>query len=546
MAELPYFGRSSRTLSDALKSNTSLNFSKTAFVHLDTQGREAERLSYGELDARVDAVAADIVGAGLAGKRLLLLFPPCLDFVVALFACFRAGAIAVPLPNTAGRRTADRVSAIARDAQPAAALTVRRESAAEALGLRCLYVDETSANGDAVDPAMVSPDRVALLQYTSGSTSRPKGVMLSHANLLANNAMIADAFGHDAELRGVGWLPLFHDMGLIGHVLQPVFVGGTSVLMSPLAFLQRPRRWLEAISTWRATTSGGPSHGYALCLRHIQQAAANEFDLSSWRVAYCGSEPINAATLGQFADRFAPAGFDAKAFLPCYGLAEASLLATSRAMGSGIATNGEGRVSCGRAWGAATVSVADPETGAPVAPGQPGEICIAGPHITAGYWNDEAATAALFRTVDGVRQLRTGDIGTLDDGGLHVHGRLKDIVIVMGSNHAAEDIEAVVTASDGLFHQQGCAAFASQSGERERAVVVQEVAARGVADEALTAAAAAASAGVIGALGLRIDDLLIVRAGTLPRTSSGKVQRARTRELYEANDLLRLNGGLAA
>lgn len=538
-------GSDTRTLAEILKLRSINNPDLTCFVHLDTQAREAERLSFGALDARVDAVAADIVREGLAGKRLLLLFPPCLDFVVALFACFRAGAIAVPMPNTAGRRTADRVLAIARDAQPAAALTVRRESGAEALGLRCLYVDE-ARGGDGVDPATIHSDHVALLQYTSGSTSRPKGVMLSHANLLANNAMIAAAFGHDEHLRGVGWLPLFHDMGLIGHVLQPLFVGGLSVLMSPLAFLQRPRRWLEAISTWRATTSGGPSHGYALSLRHIQQAAANEFDLSSWRVAYCGSEPINAATLGQFADRFAPAGFDANAFLPCYGLAEASLLATSRAAGTGIVTNGENRVSCGGIWGHATLVVADPETGAPVADGQAGEICIAGPHITAGYWNDDAATAALFRMVDGVQRLRTGDIGTLDDGGLHVHGRLKDIVIVMGSNHAAEDIEAVVTASDGLFHQQGCAAFASQSGERERAIVVQEVAARGVADDALAAAAAAASAGVIGALGLRIDDLLIVRAGTLPRTSSGKVQRARARELYEANDLLRLNGGLAA
>jgi len=522
-----------------------------AFVQLGNTGLESERLTFGDLDDRVRAVAARLLRRRLGGERLLLLFPPGLDFVVALFVCFRAGAVAVPMPNNAGRRTADRIAAIARDAQPAAILTIRGDPLAPLLGLPSIHVDDADDAGDWAgggfpDRPEGSADDLALMQYTSGSTSRPKGVMLSHANLLANSAMIAAAFGHDRALRGVGWLPLYHDMGLIGHVLQPVFVGGLSVLMPPLSFLQRPQRWLETISTWRATTSGGPSQAYALCLRHVPDQAIADLDLRSWRVAYCGSEPVDASTLRGFADRFAVSGFDAGALLPCYGLAEASLLATSGGAGEGLAAGADGRVSCGRPWGDGTVAIVDPDTGAAVADGGIGEICVSGANVASGYWNDPDASARAFCVHDGVRRLRTGDLGRLHDGTLHVHGRIKDILIVMGSNYAAEDIEAAVTASDGLFAQQGVAAFATLGSTGERAIVVQEVARRRPDEELVIHATQAARTHVLRALGLRVDEIVLVRAGSLPRTSSGKIQRGQVRTVYEQGGLARLDRTIPA
>ncbi len=301
------------------------------------QGEEvADRLSYSGLDRHARSIAAALTATVPPGERVLLLYPPGLEFVAAFFGCLYAGVIAVPAYPPRGRRPDPRLRGIAADCRPRAVLTTaallaRREAvaaqvpelaAAVWLGTELLAEDDR-------DPLTPRPDGIAFLQYTSGSTGTPKGVIVTHANLLDNLERIRRAFGQTAESVVVGWLPLFHDMGLIGNVLQPCYVGADCVLMPPAAFLQRPVRWLEAIQRFGGTTSGGPNFAYDLCVRSVGPEAREQLDLSSWTVAFNGAEPVRRATLDRFAAAFAPCGFRRAAFVPCYGLAEATLLVTA-------------------------------------------------------------------------------------------------------------------------------------------------------------------------------------------------------------------------
>lgn len=536
-------------ISDVLRTRGATHPERTAFVFLDRKCQESSRLSYGRLDEQVDAVASAIVGYDLVGEPVLLVFDPGPEFVIAFFACLRAGAIAVPMPVGGGRRTEDRVAAICIDARPHGILTMSYQilpDEAYAILQGCERIP-TRIDIDRIPKTSARPifdevhsDDLAFLQYTSGSTSTPKGVMLTHGNIMANNAMIAAAFGHDETTRGVGWLPLFHDMGLIGHVIQPVFVGCMSVLMSPLTFLQRPIRWLEAISEWRATHSGGPSHGYALCLRQ-KTTIPDGLDLSSWRMAYCGSEPVRGAILDSFGERFAPYGFNTKAFLPCYGLAEATLLATSRPRGEGVICAGADRrhaISCGRPWEGGSIAIVDVDTGHPVREGDVGEIRVAGPHVALGYWQKDQESRVFAGDMNG-RSVRTGDRGYLDKGELYVLGRLKDIIIIMGVNHSAEDVEAAALTAHASFAGQMAAAFGIDGDNGEQAVIVHEVPGSSPSEEMRRSMEASATA-VVHQLGIRLADVVLVKSGTLPRTSSGKIQRGRVRTLYASGELKRL------
>ena len=309
--------------------------------------QQARTLTYGELDAAARAVAARLLARAKPSGRALLLLPPGPDFVVGFFGCLYAGLAAVPVPLPTRRRGLPRLAAIVRDCQPEVVLA---DAALDALlggaqrdvevamlsTLPRLTVESLGAEeAAAYRPPDLRTDAVALLQYTSGSTGTPKGVMLSHAHLLENERAIQRAFAHDAESVVVGWLPPFHDMGLIGNVLQPIYVGAESVHMAPAHFLVKPWRWLAAISRFRATTSGGPNFAYDLCVQKITEAQAAELDLSSWRVAFNGAEPVRSETLARFAQRFARAGFDRRAFYPCYGLAEATLLVSGGEAGGG-------------------------------------------------------------------------------------------------------------------------------------------------------------------------------------------------------------------
>lgn len=553
------------TFANILRLRASETPHRQAFVFLDPQGAVADELTFAALDDRARIIATELIALGLSGTRILLLFPPGLDFVAALFGCFYAGAVAVPLPHSVGKRVAERIAAIRMNADPAGILTLARtmgdpELRGAFLGddkLTWIYTDTIPERTPRSDFTMASADELALLQYTSGSTSTPKGVMLSHANLTANSAMIAGAFGHDEMLRGVGWLPLFHDMGLVGHVLQPVYVGGLSVLMSPLSFLQRPIRWLRAVSDWKATTSGGPTHGYELCIRAIRAEQTRDLDLSSWTVAYCGSEKVHADTLDRFGERFEAQGFRKRSFYPCYGLAEATLLVTGNCSGAGLtlaqpnraadqSSSPRSAVGCGCTWGGASVVIANPDDRTRQRDGDIGEIWVAGPHVALGYWRERARTNETFRArlADGSGfYLRTGDLGFVADGQLFVVGRIKDTIVIRGLKYSAEDIEATVARSHSAFAGLAGAAFGIEVDGQEHAVVIQEIkSARGVHFDERSEAALSAFGSITREHGLRLADLLLVRVGSLPRTSSGKVQRARSRAIYSSNGFERLNG----
>jgi acyl-CoA synthetase (AMP-forming)/AMP-acid ligase II len=545
----------SSTFCEVLSSRAARAGNKQAFVFLNSGGAVEDELTFGALDLRARALAAKLIEGDLGGKRALLVFPPGLDFVVALFACFYAGVVAVPVPFFSGRRVVERINSIGRDANPIGLLTLARlatepqlrEAAfAKAHDFVWIFTDSIGAEREALDVLpMISPEALAMLQYTSGSTSNPKGVMLSHANLMANSAMIADLFGHDETSRGVGWLPLFHDMGLVGHVLQPVYFGGLSVLMSPLAFLQKPVRWLQAISNWQATTSGGPTHAFELCLRSVRDEETETIDLSSWQIAYCGSEKIRPDILDRFVKRFSANGFRRQSLLPCFGLAEATLLVTGAPRGSKLTTefpdssilNSASAMSCGEPARNSSVVIVDQDTKRKVPDGCVGEIWIQGPHVAQGYWgvsgheNDEQFDARL---ADGAGPyLRTGDLGFMRAGQLFVTGRIKDTIIINGVKHSAEDIEACMCGHQ-VFAGCAGAAFGIDFNGHECAVLIQEVRRGRLDSDELAQAVSSGFASITRQLGLRLFDIVLVKEGALARTSSGKVRRAHAREKYLA------------
>jgi amino acid adenylation domain-containing protein len=499
---------------------------RCAFTFLGDGETPSERLTYAEVDRKARSIAADLQRRGAAGERVLLLFPPGLDFVTVFLGCLYAGAVAVPAyPPSPGRGTG-RLRSLLADAKPRLALTtppLLERVERELEGSTEAAVLEGQSPEDWRPPA-VGPGSLAFLQYTSGSTSTPKGVRVTHGNLIANERAIQHAFGQSEESVVVGWLPLYHDMGLIGNVLQPLWCGATCVLMSPLSFLQRPRRWLEAIDRFRGTTSGGPDFAYSLCVRKIPPAEREGLDLSSWRVAFNGAEPVRAATLDAFAEAFASSGFRREAFYPCYGLAEATLFVSGG--DPEVAPKVVGNlVSCGRAWPGERISVVDSE-GRELPVGEEGEICVSGPSVADGYWEGESFGGFL----------RTGDLGRLDEHGeLFVTGRLKDLIVVRGRNLYPHDVERTAEESHPALRPGGGAAFAVEAEGEERLVVVHEVERRREGDA--REAAEAIRAAVLREHEVSPHEVVAIRAGTLPKTSSGKVRRGACREGYAAGAL---------
>jgi amino acid adenylation domain-containing protein len=537
---------------------------QVAFTFLNDGESTGESLTYGELDARAARIAAELAAPAAKaakvapGERALLLYPPGLDFIAAFFGCLYAGVVAVPAyPPRPNDRSQSRLRAIARDATPKAALTTRAilagaveprgllAVAPELAGVRWLATDAPEVSGGMAEAAAELPEPdagdVAFLQYTSGSTAAPKGVMVTHANLLHNERMIGQAFAMDEASVVVGWLPLYHDMGLIGNVLQPLAAGGRCVLMSPVAFLQRPMRWLEAISRFRGTVSGGPNFAYELCLRKATPEALLGLDLASWRVAFNGAEPVRAATLERFAAAFAPCGFQAASFYPCYGLAEATLFVTGGEPGRAPRVDAEGgRVSCGRPWLGQRLVVADAETGEERPAGAEGEIWLSGPSVARGYWRNPEATVHDFNAFlpDGEGPfLRTGDLGFLAGGELYVTGRLKDLIILRGRNLYPQDVELTAERSHPDLRPGGAAAFAVDAGDagEERLVIVHEVERR--RQSSIAEIAEAVRRAVAAEHEAQVHEVVLIRQSGLPKTSSGKVQRRRCRDLYLQGEL---------
>lgn len=539
-----------------------------AFVFLHDGEDECDAVTYAELDRRSRMVAAVLQGRAPPGARALLMYPPGLDFVSAFFGCLYARVVAVPVFPPRWRepdRNLARAVSVAEDARPEVVLgttrTVEGWARAAAAGTApslatsprgrqdpggtAAWVATDAVDGSAArawrDPAAV-PRTLAFLQYTSGSTAAPRGVMVTHGNLLHNLAYAFRQAGNDGSSVSVSWLPVVHDMGLIDGVLQPVYSGCPAYLMSPNAFLQRPVRWLRAITRYRATRSGAPNFAYDLCVRRIAAAERATLDLGSWRDAYNGAEPVRRSTLDRFAAAFADSGFEAAAFRPCYGLAEATLLVTSGRYARGAPTGADGSdgggepgVSCGRPdFGTAVVAV-DPVTRRRCADGAVGELWVGGPGVAAGYWRRPAQSARTFaaRTAEGHGPfLRTGDLGAVGDDGVRITGRLKDVLIVRGTKHSPQDLERTAEGRHRAVRPGCAAAFAADRGPSgDRIALVAEVNPRELESPAAAhAAIAAIRSGVTEAHGVQLSAVTLVAPGGVEKTTSGKVKRFACRD----------------
>jgi len=533
----PQSVRSGAILSDILEGHGRARADHPALLFLERGEAVTARLTYGELMAAAGALAGGLHDTGLAGVPVVLALPPGPGFVIALLACLRAGAIAVPVPFPAAGEARARLEGILADlgggavlAEPGATLDSRR--------LRRLDPMALAASGPA--PSRPSPDAPAVIQYSSGSTQAPRGIVISQANIIANQAMIGEIFQSTPASVVVNWLPPHHDMGLFGALLYPLFAGATTVLMPPFAFIQNPRRWLEAISRHRGTVAGAPNFGFDLCVRRVPAERVDGLDLSTLEVAFCGSEPIRTESLRRFAGRFAAAGFDPSIFLPCYGLAEATLLVTSVSKGVGVrevalgeAHDERRHVSCGHAPAGCHVTIRDPDSGLELPPPAVGEICVSGPHVAIGVWDGGTQTVAPLPGIAGAgadRRLHTGDVGALTSAGLVVLDRIKDIVIVRGRNIYATDVEAVAFGvAQGVV--PAAATFAVHEADVERLVLVCEIAVkeRGATDlvrlRQMLSEAVGQSCGFV-------PTVEFVAFGALPRTTSGKVRRQAARRLF--------------
>ncbi len=543
------------TLVELLRSRAQTEPERVAYTFL-SDGETAEaRLTYAQLDQQARAVSALLTPLIAQGDRVLLLYPPGLEFIVAFFGCLYAGAVAVPAYPPRRNRNLLRLQAIVADAQASVALTTTpilgRVAPHFAQNpylepLRWLATDNLStAESDYAELALAG-DTLAFLQYTSGSTGLPKGVMLSHANLLHNAALVHHACAHGPDDRYVSWLPTFHDMGFMAGVLQPLYGNLPVYLMSPASFLQRPLTWLEAISRYRATTSGGPNFAYELCVRKITREQMSSLDLSTWTVAFNGAEPIRPETLERFAETFAACGFRRESLYPCYGLAEATLMVSgsrktevpkiksvsSHALELNLVVEAndeesQALVGCGQTMLEQEIVIVDPETLTSCATERVGEIWVAGLSVAQGYWNKLEETEQTFnaRLADSGAgpYLRTGDLGFLQAGELFVTGRLKDLIIIRGLNHYPQDIELTVEKCHAGLRAGCSAAFAFEAAGEERLAIVQEVDQHLEGD--LTPLIEKIREVVVEEHDVQPHAVLLIKAGSIPKTSSGKIQR---------------------
>jgi acyl-CoA synthetase (AMP-forming)/AMP-acid ligase II len=564
------------SLADLLHHRAAVQSHDRAYLVLSDRGREEAAITFGALERRAAALARRVAARAAPGERALLLCPTGIDFIVGLFGCVLAGVVAVPLMLPRRQSARDASAAIVADCAPRLALAPRAlidgargdlVGRIAAAGLEWLAVDD-----EAPEPAVAgvphapAGDDLALLQYTSGSTSAPKGVMVSHANLLANLAMIKTAFGNTRQSTFVSWVPLYHDMGLVINVLQSLYVGSLCVLLAPVAFIQRPLIWLRAISDHRAEVAVAPNFGFDLCVERYRPEEMEGIDLSCWQVALNGAEPVRAETLRRFVETFAPHGFAAASLYPAYGMAEATVLVSAGRRGAGAVLRSLSReglhrhragapigagdaqvaVGCGRALAGERIAIVDPASRRRLDADRVGEIWVAGANVARGYWRNEDAGNAVFGAgIAGEadqRWLRTGDLGFVDAAGeLFITGRIKDLVIIRGANHYPQDIEDTVQSCHPALRRHGGAAFAVPDGDgAEQLVVVQEVERayrnRIATDELIGHIREA----IVSEHEIAPYEIALLRPGALPKTTSGKIQRALSRQLWLAGSLARL------
>jgi acyl-CoA synthetase (AMP-forming)/AMP-acid ligase II/acyl carrier protein len=502
----------------------------------------------------------------MAGERALLLHPPGLEFVAAFFGCLYAGVVAVPAYPPRLHRPDPRIEEIVADAQAKLVLTTadvlsgleaRRSQMPGLAGRRWLATDTLPLDlADRWRERSVDADDVAFLQYTSGSTVTPKGVMVSHENILDNSAHMARLGRPTADSVGMSWLPHFHDMGLLYGIIQPLYAGFTGFLMPPASFLQRPLRWLRAISQYKATHCGAPNFAYDLCTSRITPEQRASLDLGSWRIAFNGAEPVRRTTLERFAEAFGPAGFRGDALCAAYGLAEATLMVSVSRPATPLVfyragaaelernrvvpapegdTGARTLVGCGHPGEISPAVIVDPETRRRCRSGEIGEIWVSGRSVAVGYWNRPEETAKTFGAClsdsgEGPF-LRTGDLGCVEGGQLFVTGRIKEMIIIRGLNHYPQDIEHTVQASHSALRPGAGAAFSVEQDGDERLVIVQEVE-RSQRSAGLDEVAAAIRRAVTEEHEVEPHAVVLIRPASILKTSSGKIQRRGCRTAF--------------
>lgn len=555
-------GADKKTLVDILQWRAETTPDRLAHVFLVDGERQEERHTYAELDKKARAIAAKLQSKGGKGERVMILLQPGLQFIAAYFGCLYAGHIAIPLyPHLRKKKDniLTRILNVARDAKPVAVISNTVIEGASAhffqeleetrntpwVNLDTLSINETENWND----LHLSPDEIAFLQYTSGSTSLPKGVMVSHGNLVHNTHAIYKKYDANDDSRGLVWLPPYHDMGLIGGILEPIYSGFLVYLMPPPYFLQRPLRWLEAISRLKIDISGGPNFAYEYCIKRVRPEQREHLDLSHWTCAFSGAEPINPDTLRRFAEYFAPCGFKYESFLPSYGLAESTLLVTSVEQPGHTVTNffdKEGLekhqiiptlaldssrelVGCGDAGHGLKVRIVNPDTLNLCTPDEIGEVWASGGSVAKGYWgkpeqSEETFNAFIKDTGEGPF-MRTGDLGFMRDGQLYITGRIKELIIIDGSNHYPQDIEWTVEKCHDAIRPHGVSAFSVEMEGSEKLVLMMEIEPkilRDMTDDLRREIRRAVKSGVSAEHDLSIHDMVFV--GRLPRTTSGKIK----------------------
>ena len=574
------------TLVDVLRNRVISKPNQTIYNFLVDGETEELSLTYSQLEQKAKAIATYLQSVTSPQDRVLLLFPAGLNYITAFFGCLYAGVIAIPAYPPRPNRSLSRIQNILRNAQTNVALTDsdtfqslegQLAHTPELKNLRWITTDTINSNHaeDWREPN-ITPESIAFLQYTSGSTAEPKGVKIAYQNLLHNLEAIHRCFRHSPQSKGLIWLPPYHDMGLIGGILQPLYGNFPVTLMSPLMFLQNPLRWLKAISRYQATTSGGPNFAYDLCIRKFKPEQVTGLDLSSWQVAFNGAEPISHETLNQFAETFAPYGFDPSAFYPCYGMAEATLIVSGGSKDTAVVTKTvQGKaleqnkiipadanethprtlVSCGRSLIDQKIAIAHPETLVSCQPGEVGEIWVSGASIADGYWKQPEVTAATFNAYlqdshEGPF-LRTGDLGFIDRGELFFTGRLKDMIVIKGRNHYPQDIEKTVEDVSSWIRPSGVASFSIEIRGEEKLIILAEVERKYWSSNRVSKSDNNDSSDLITVKDLtqlirreisRNHDLqvyttLLLKPNSLPKTSSGKIQRHACRTEFLSNSL---------
>lgn len=559
------------TLIERLQEQASKQPDKRAFTFLADGETEIDSLTYQELHQQARAIASVLQSYQAQDQRALLLYQPGLGFITAFLGCLYAGVVAVPVYPPRANRSIERLLAIIEDAGASFALTTKSiqdqisskfaaYNASEKV--KFIATDTFELNlGENWQYPDISTNSLAFLQYTSGSTGKPKGVMVSHGNLIANSRTIEHCFQNKREHVLVSWLPPYHDMGLIGSIIQPAYVGSSMYLMAPVTFLQRPYRWLQAISKYKGQTNGGPNFAYDLCIEKITPAQKKTLDLSCWELAFSGAEPVRAETIARFSEYFRECGFQSQAFYPCYGMAESTLMITganrfsepvtaqfdlkelenNKAIDSTSKADSITLVSSGRSVLGQKLVIAETDTLEECSEGRVGEIWVKSDSITQGYWGMPELTDASFQAHLMNSQesgwFRTGDLGFLRATELFVTGRLKDLIIIRGRNYYPQDIESTVDDAHEAIRVGNVAAFAVEIADKEKLIIATEIKRtylRKLDAEIVTKAIRRA---VAQNHELQIHAIALLKTGSIPKTSSGKIQRHACKAGYIAGNL---------